>query len=168
MHDSWLCTVLFGLCEKHHQHLNSQNIYLEIQGLKLVFPVDNSLQGCYKDRASCVARDFQGEVSFLRFLTNREIYLPFFQLDHLLTSFSDLWDFGQKWFGLYDKVEEMAVEGQLWSMVMQSIYFFQTFRPLCFRSIQLCSLASSRQTLKYIVLSSPHTFLAYSKLFSKN
>ena len=88
-------------------------ICLEIQGLKLVFPVDNSLQGCYKDRASCVARDFQGEVSFLRFLTNREIYLPFFQLDHLLTSFSDLWDFGRKWFGLYDKVEEMAVEGQL-------------------------------------------------------
>ena len=41
----------------------------------------------------------------------RDIF-ALFQLDHLLTSFSDLWDFGQKWFGLYDKVEEMAVEGQ--------------------------------------------------------
>ena len=114
-----------------------KTIYLEIQGLKLVFPVDNSLQGCYKDRASCVARDFQGEVSFivcafdkktniyLLFvrLTERQFYIcaidkkrdifALFQLDHLLTSFSDLWDFGQKWFGLYDKVEEMAVEGQL-------------------------------------------------------
>ena len=38
-----------------------------------------------------------------------------FQLDHLLTSFSDLWEFGQKWWGLYDKVEEMAIEGELWS-----------------------------------------------------
>ena len=34
------------------------------QGLKLVFPVDNSLQGCYKQRESCVARDFSGEVGF--------------------------------------------------------------------------------------------------------
>ena len=34
------------------------------QGLKLVFPVDNSLQGCYKQRESCVSRDFQGEVGF--------------------------------------------------------------------------------------------------------
>ena len=85
----------------------------EIQGLKLVFPVDNSLQGCYKDRASCVARDFQGEVSFLRSTNRERDIFALFQLDHLLTSFSDLWNFGQKWFGLYDKVEEMAVEGQL-------------------------------------------------------
>ena len=83
------------------------------QGLKLVFPVDNSLQGCYKQRESCVARDFSGEVGFfLNFELGNNIFL-FFQLDHLLTSFSDLWEFGQRWWGLYDKVEEMAIEGEL-------------------------------------------------------
>ena len=82
------------------------------QGLKLVFPVDNSLQGCYKQRESCVARDFSGEVGFVFFGVGN-IFLSFFQLDHLLTSFSDLWEFGQRWWGLYDKVEEMAIEGEL-------------------------------------------------------
>ena len=48
----------------------------------------------------------------LYFLEKKYIYI-FFQLDHLLTSFSDLWEFGQRWWGLYDKVEEMAIEGEL-------------------------------------------------------
>ena len=48
----------------------------------------------------------------LYFLEKKYIYF-FFQLDHLLTSFSDLWEFGQRWWGLYDKVEEMAIEGEL-------------------------------------------------------
>ena len=42
------------------------------QGLKLVFPVDNSLQGCYKQRESCIARDFQREVGLCIYL--RQIY----------------------------------------------------------------------------------------------
>ena len=77
--------------------------------------MDNSLQGCYKQRESCVARDFQGEVGCTFFLTNlgAVCIFAFFQLDHLLSSFSDLWEFGQKWWGLYDKVEEMAIEGEL-------------------------------------------------------
>ena len=35
------------------------------QGLRLTFPVDNSLQGCYSGRPTCVREDLGGEVSHL-------------------------------------------------------------------------------------------------------
>lgn len=39
------------------------NHYFPCQGLDLTFPVDNSLQGCYNRRASCVNNDWGAEVT---------------------------------------------------------------------------------------------------------
>ena len=169
MHDSWLCTILFGF---HLENIINNSILKQSIWKSRAWSWSSLWTTPFKVATRTEPLVLPGtsreRLVFRTSQKQRDIF-ALFQLDHLLTSFSDLWDFGQKWFGLYDKVEEMAVEGQLWSMVMQSIYFFQTFRPLCFRSIQLCSLASSRQTLKYIVLRSPHThFLGSSRLFFTN
>ena len=132
------------------------------QGLKLVFPVDNSLQGCYKQRESCVARDFSGEVGFVFF--GEEIYIYFFSARPLAHQL--LWSVGV-WPEVVGFVWQGGGDGNWGGIVIR--FFYSDFRPLCFRSIQLCSLASSRQTLKYIVLRSPYIhFPAYSRLFFKN
>ena len=113
------------------------------QGLKLVFPVDNSLQGCYKQRESCVARDFSGEVgfSFFNFGEWNIFFLSARPLAHQL-----LWSVGV-WPEVVGFVWQGGGDGNWGGIVIR--FFYSDFRPLCFRSIQLCFLAASRQTLKY-------------------
>jgi len=58
----------------------------DLLGLKMRIPIDESLQGCYKNRESCVNKDFPAEV------------------DHLLGNMVAVKDFFWKWLELSEKI----------------------------------------------------------------
>jgi len=58
----------------------------DILGLKMSIPIDESLSGCYKDRESCVNKDFPAEV------------------DHLLGNMIAVKDFFWSWLELSEKI----------------------------------------------------------------
>ena len=47
------------------QLLHSRPVTVHVQGVDLAFPVDNSLQECYRGRHTCLNNDLQGELNHL-------------------------------------------------------------------------------------------------------
>lgn len=66
----------------------------DLLGIPMTFPIDNSLAGCYKERESCVNKDFPAEV------------------DHLLENMVAVKDFFWKWLELSEKIGHMVEEGE--------------------------------------------------------
>jgi len=65
----------------------------KLLGMDLTFPIDNSLQDCYKGRETCVKRDFGGEV------------------DHLVQNFRQAKDIWDHYWLFTENVKKMVIQG---------------------------------------------------------
>lgn len=87
-------TESFGSNDIAETSFNYTLPYLDTMGLSLTFPVDNSLQGCYNDRQSCMDDDLPGEVG------------------NLMGNIATINEFGWRWWELSEKIGNMVMEGE--------------------------------------------------------